>query len=542
MIELNIEAGEVKSRQWSATHSHMVQAYLTADFDVRLSRLRALAVAFGLAISLLGRLSVGRPPESRDAKTSVEPRELPEAVLHNPDMGWVLYENYALDQDPHGSSTLVTLPEEKFTGVDTVALMFSWQDVERQPDQYDFSKIDFAYDYWTQRGKASQLRMSATSLMWWANRTPPAGKGAPGYVREHLSSSEKQSRTLDGVHYDVEDIGNAYYLERLARFLRAVDAHFSDARPVTLVDLRGFGLWGEWHSGFKHQDLEQRREALKKVVDAWCDSLPHRPLALSASYDPDGPKELYEGGTHEFEEKFTSHYQDFLSYSAFDYALTKPDITFRRDGCGGAVHSNERKLIEQAFGAGRGPIFAEFVDGYSQSKVGGEKWLRWKIDDALSLHPNYVNLLGWQAGDALTFMREQPELVEFGMRKMGYRFVPVSVSYPAATKTGAELELQAEWVNRGVGRPLRDYEFVAELVRPDKSAAAKANGGVLPTREWVANEKYTTDISLKFADAATGEYDLAIGLFDRQTARAIELPLENRTSSGLYQIGKISIR
>ena len=59
-----------------------------------------------------------------------------------------------------------------------------------------------------------------------------------------------------------------------------------------------------------------------------------------------------EGGNlllQKMEERSTEHYGEYLRYSAFDYALTKPNVTYRRDGCGGAVHSNERKLNEEAF-------------------------------------------------------------------------------------------------------------------------------------------------------------------------------------------------
>src|SRR5688572_9126871 len=61
-----------------------------------------------------------------------------EAVLHNPDMGWVAYENYPVDPNPGGSSNLVTIPNENFDGVDHVAIMFSWADVEKEPGKYDF--------------------------------------------------------------------------------------------------------------------------------------------------------------------------------------------------------------------------------------------------------------------------------------------------------------------------------------------------------------------------------------------------------------------
>ena len=144
------------------------------------------------------------------------------AVLHNPDMGWVLYENYPLDSIPGGSSTLVNLPRETFPEVDAVALMFSWQDIEKREDEYDFSKADFAYDYWKERGKSIQLRLSTTSLVWWSGRNPPAGKGAPDYVLQKLSSAEKQTRTMEGIPYSVEDARNPFYRERLRAFLQSV--------------------------------------------------------------------------------------------------------------------------------------------------------------------------------------------------------------------------------------------------------------------------------------------------------------------------------
>src|SRR5258706_5898691 len=203
------------------------------------------------------------------APITVAPREDPKAVLHNPDMGWVLYENYPLDSRPGGSSTLVGLPDENFAAVDDVAIMFSWQDIETRADEYDFTKADFAYDYWKKRGKQIQLRLSTESLVWWANANPPAGKGVPDYVLEQLPEDRKQTRMMEGSPYVVVDARDAYYLERLGKFLTAVAAHFGKDRPVTLVDLRGFGVWGEWHSGYRYATLDDRRAALIGVIDLY---------------------------------------------------------------------------------------------------------------------------------------------------------------------------------------------------------------------------------------------------------------------------------
>ena len=195
---------------------------------------------------------------------TVTPKEDEAAVLSNPDMGWVVYENYPLDPRPGGSSTVVALPEETFPRVDSVALMFAWSDIETGEGHYDFAKVDFAYDHWRKKGKHIQLRVSSESLLWWNRLDPPSGVGVPAYVLERLRPEEKQTRLLEGHPYVVVDARNGYYLERLAAFLRAVNAHFDASRDVTLIDLRGFGVWGEWHSGFRYASIDDRRDALTR--------------------------------------------------------------------------------------------------------------------------------------------------------------------------------------------------------------------------------------------------------------------------------------
>lgn len=472
---------------------------------------------------------------------TVVPVEATDAVLQNPDMGWVLYENYPVDQHAKGSSTLLTWPNESFAEVNAVALMFSWQDIEKREGEYDFSKADFAYDYWAQRGKEIHLRVSTTTLMWWSDRNPPGGKGAPDYVLARMSPAEKQTRTLEGREYVVEDARSNWYRKRLTRFLDAVATHFTGKRKVTLIDLRGFGVWGEWHSGFQYPTLKARRDALIGIIDTWSDAFPDHRLALSYSYDSDGPRELYAGTTSKFDVLCTTNYVEFLAYSAFDHALKKPDITFRRDGCGGAVHSNERKLNEEAFRLGRTPMMSEFVDGYAQSAKGGTNWVNWKIADALSLHPNYINLLGWCCGDALSFARERPDLIAHGLRRMGYRFVPTRVQYPAAIKSDQRFTVNTEWVNRGVGRALRDYELQLRLINPEGVSFVTAEVQRLRTSEWIEGQTYSIQPRFKFKKVPPDDYQLALQLRDPQTTRIISLPLVDVNPDGSYPIGRVQI-
>ena len=471
---------------------------------------------------------------------TVTPAEDPQAVLHNPDMGWVLYENYPLDQAPGGSSTLLTLPDETFPGVGSVALMFSWFDIEKSEGEYDFSKVDYAYDYWRQHGKQIQLRLSSESLLWWASANPPSGQGIPNYVLEKLPPDKKQMRLMEGIPYAVADARELFYQVRLKSFLEATAAHFSGARNVTLVDLRGFGVWGEWHSGYKYASLDDRHQALREVIDTYCAAFPQHYLSLSYSYDPDSPKALWDGPTEKYDAAFSRNYAEFLHYSAFDYALSKPNITWRRDGAGGAVHSNERRLSEEAFRLQKGPMMCEFLGGYESNKKGGQKWLEWILDDALSLHPNYLNLLGYQAGDALAFLKEQPAMVARGARNIGYRLVPTRIIYPSATMTGTPFRITMQWINRGVGRALRDYRLKLVLADDQGKAVTTCDAGPLATANWVKGKSYQISKEAVFHNVAPGKYQLRLGLVDPATSQSIALPLRAE-ESGSYLVGTIEI-
>lgn len=495
-------------------------------------------------LALLVPIAITSFAQAEEERVVVRPVEDTEVVLHNPDMGWVLYENYPLDQQRNGAGTLSSLPSEDFPEADAVALMFAWSDIEKAAGEYDFTHVDHAYDYWAKRGKDIQLRMSTESLLWWNHASPPAGLGVPDYVLAKLPERSKHTRSLEGIPYVVVDVREPYYLERLDAFLEAVNGHFDNkSRPVTMIDLRGFGVWGEWHSGFAYPTTDDRREALTTVIDHWTRALPEHWVSLSYSYDPDGPKRLYEGPYQAYEGAFTRAYDEFLAYSAFDHALTKSNIAFRRDGAGGAVHSNERKLCEAAFASMKyGPFMSEFCGGYVGTKPGGERWQRFMIDDALSLHPNYVNLLGWQAGDALAFCKEKPEWVKHGLRTMGYRLVPLEVYYPRSLRAGEEITLASEWTNRGVGRALRAYELRLVLINEAGAEVANVSAGTMATDQWIKGNNYCASNSARIPTTlSAGRYTLGIRLVDPRSQRPITLPVVDAREDRAIWLADIEI-
>jgi hypothetical protein len=181
------------------------------------------------------------------------------------------------------------------------------------------------------------------------------------------------------------------------------------------------------------------------------------------------------------------------------------------------------------------------MDGYGTSKKGNPGWIEWKVDDALSLHPNYVNLLGYQCGDALDFLRERADLIEHGLRTMGYRLVPTKLTYPSEIVSGESFEITGEWVNRAVGRAMRDFTLRLTLVDANGKTIATSDADPLGTDKWVKGKTYAVKNGATFKDAKAGEYTLCVSVIDPKDGRAIALPLKDGRDDGSYRVGTVNV-
>lgn len=440
------------------------------------------------------------------------PQEDTAVILHNPDMGFMTYENYCVARNQSViPSSAGEMRDYDYPGVDYVAVMFTWADVEQSEGEYVWDDVDRAYDYWKAKGKRMMLRMSTESLLWYSSK----GKGIPDYLYNRIPEDQKQTLTTwqgnPPVSYTYRgvDFRNQDYQRRLKAFLEEVNRHFGSDRPVEYIDLAGYGLWGEWHAGYIYPgqikgnagpgDLTAKREGLKSVLDIWSDAFPRHWLSLSYSYDPDSPARLYQN---------SQNLVDYERWSMFDYALTKSNITWRRNGAGGAVQATDRVFGEKAFGISQGPFAAEAAQGYDPRNVAAV------IDDELSLHPNYMNIPGWCWEEGRRFLEEQPELYKKAMLNMGYRLVPTALQTPDTLSRGRRMEIKLEMLNRGVGKAPRDYSV--RVVLTDSTGRQTAfDLSALSTKEYVKGQSYqgraagTVPVSV-----AKGTYQMTISLYD----------------------------
>jgi hypothetical protein len=146
--------------------------------------------------------------------------------------------------------------------------------------------------------------------------------------------------------------------------------------------------------------------------------------------------------------------------------------------------------------------------------------------------PNYINLLGYTGGDAAAFVREQPGLFARGAREMGYRLLPTKVTYPATIRAGEPFTIQTTWINKAVGRAMRDFHLVLSV--SDRTC----DGGVTGSDKWIKGKTYDVRNRATLDGVAPGTYTLRIGLTDG--GKPIALPLREGDES-TYPVGRVIV-
>ena len=512
----------------------------------RLSRRLSLGLLQGALILLTGIVGSGIGVAS--SWQHVVFRES-DRVIHNPHMGWVYIDNAVPGHVDAGRSVPLVRDRTVWGEVDNVAVLSAWGLIEREPGVYDWSLVDQAVDYWSRQGKTIHFRLSTDPMVIaqiGVNHGPPDWlyeMGLPYMVREEV-----------GVDIRFPDYTHPLYFPHLERFVNAFAERYKDHPAVELVDLRGYGTWGEWHSGHDTPSLSARRDVLRRIVQIWSDAFGDTMLALSNSYEWRTEIAPYGISINQMPKPT---YEEYVRASLFDEAYNLPNVSLRRDGVAGYVFDEyDGRLIHDFFRSTRRPVTAEIAGGF----VRFHNWQlpgytpRRAIDEALGFHPNYIMMMGWDlvgydvskdvnADSALYFYnRESAGLMQYALRHMGYRLVPVSVKFPRFLSPGAAFELFHTWENRGQGRLYRPYRLGIFLLAADEVVWSAVDESVSFTDLVVGK---TAPMRSRFTlpqEIPAGEYTLALAVVDREGVPAIRLAVAGHEDDELLELGRVTVR
>lgn len=458
----------------------------------------------------------------------VHPEKI-EGKLDNPGIGWVILEEptYGGHIDIGSSGDL---PEASLAALST-----TWAHIETSEDVYDWTMCDQAVDYWTGTGRRVLLRISTDSCVW-----PYTYKATPDYLFDKYNVGYKMVEYTDPgpvSEAKVSDLSDPVYLERLDKFLNALYEHYKDNSMVDTVEIRGFGMWGEWHHGNSFESYEDRVTTLSGIIDYYYDAFEGsgKTLAVSASYDPDyiSTRAYWINDATEDEA-----YQNFIKWSAFDKAWRSEGVTFRRDGGASALRYDlDERMLAEAFRSGkRVPILGEYANNYANITSAGSIYtLESALDDILyKMRPNNVTALGWVAvemANIINYGEEEQAFIDRGNTMMGYRLSVDEARFPTQASAGSTFTVKTVWSNSAVGIYPYTSPLEIKLLDRNNKVVYTYTDGAFDARTFVQGEQtnvyseitlpsnladgtYTLAVDIPFEDASETEYDkiaLAMG-------------------------------
>ena len=465
--------------------------------------------------------------EIDDAYKTVTFEETNNLCADNDGQGWVALEEPLIGGLP-SLGYEGNLPEVK-----VVSLSTGWSCFEETPGVYDWRVMDETIEYWVNHGKMINMRLCTDNL----DLNQGVVNGCPEWLFHEPYNVPKIIK--EGQIY--ADLSSKVYLEQLRKFLAEFAGHYaSEDYPyrdaIEVVELRGYGMVGEWHSGWNtYTSVEERTQALCNIIDMWREAWGDTLLVLSCTYEflNNMPGVIN-----------AENYSDFMYWMGYDHALTLDNITFRRDGIAFSLWPYDARFATDYYYMNTDlPLLGEIGDGYHKHTDDDPYPVFEAVNEALhKWRVNYNTVIGWVAQDFNNVLKKETPITDYMVRMMGYRLVPDKVQYSAKAKAGDKIYLNTLWTNQAMGRMWKDHDLSIYLedktgkivyTGTDKSFdPVSINGG----------EPHFFDLEYQLpATLEKGTYTLKMAISDANGNPAVEMPIAGNDGTNRYYVGEVVI-
>lgn len=354
--------------------------------------------------------------------------EITREALVNPGMGWVYY-HYDDSNWNYGGETAPGDTLDWYPGCSTIYIRLPWADLEPVEGQFRWDVIDSVIQPWIAAGKEFAFRFTCneSAYRWAVPKWLPA-TGAKGQMRLMRKKPTQAGYELWEPEWD-----DPVFLEKYGNFLAAAARRWDGDPALAFIDVGSFGMWGEGHTGYTSKlPPEKTREVALLHARLLKRHFARSPIVIS--------DDVAGGGWNRVED------------TPCLVELRKMGIGLRDDSIMCSPKPNQwlsdgwaRKFVAAGL-----PVVVESCHYYPSRNYRFRGGL---LQSTVAYQASYQGIHWWPR-EHLELNRD--EIAEVNLR-LGYRFVPRRIEYPAEVKVGAPVEIRTTWVNLGVAPTRRDH-------------------------------------------------------------------------------------
>ncbi len=376
-----------------------------------------LAIAAAIAL-LLG--SHHRVQSYETVTVSLTPIDFSEPEIVNPMRGFYKWIYQERTDDKWTNNDNVPLPKPELDAY----TRYSWRQIEKAKDEYDFSVIDSDLARAEREGRKFGFRILSVNEFSSQYEVPDylvslvPGKDCP------VSAPPEGSDTVW-----TPDWNDPNYIDRAGKLIQKLAQRYDGDPRIAWIDMGLYGRWGEWHNG--GLCVPAGTTATKNaIIDAHLDAFKKTRLVLSVNAAQDDAEDRGD---------------------SLGYALSKsPTLGLRSDALGHVWFDEQWDILPVFVAPGtakmmqerwkRAPLITEYF-GNSIPWVALEQVKKWHV----ALVGNSEGAGKWSE----LSQYEKDVLASVG-KHAGYRYLVNQVSYPPKVAAGTSISIASQWYNLGV--------------------------------------------------------------------------------------------
>jgi len=358
----------------------------------------------------------------------------------------------------------------------------------------------------------------------------------PEYVHNKMQSEAVKDWKLPGGQTWTPNYNSPFYAERLLAFHQALNAHIVAMgweKHIGIIDVRGYGAWGEWHSSYVPGNNVSGYPtgtfptvaSLKKIVDAHTLGFPNFPLvAMIAGFD--------------------AHYlqNTWNSPEIGHYLLTTKNLWgplgWRRDQWGATDSYLDAYLVNNTRTFNGVALNTLIMDKWTKAPITGEP-PAWNPGDYYDLERQISLYRATSFGNGNYGVDPVNSTIKNRVRAAsklcGYRF---KVTTATVQVSASNLAITMNWQNIGRGNCWMNWDIVFSITGTNFKAISKHKLKFFQP----GSTPLAVVESFPLTGVAAGTYQLTFAVKDPNGVRAnMALAITGGTADNVYSLGSIVV-